>query len=241
VLDGGAADDTLLGAEGDDTMYGGSGKDALSGGAGADALYGGSGTDSFSSGLGADQFYGGAGNDTAKYTKATVGFVLSLVNAALNTGAAEGDVLTSVENVTAGSGNDTITGDGVRNILTGGDGDDRLDGGLGQDQLIGGNGSDSFVFSAVSPTSFYAIDDFASGTDHLALSAAVFTTIGATLDAGEFRISGTGARDANDFLFYRQTDGTLFYDADGSGAGSMVQIARLGAGTALAFADLTLF
>ena len=49
---------------------------------------------------------------------------------------------TQIENIFAGDGNDTLTGNNSRNVLTGGRGDDILNGGSGQDTLIGGEGSD---------------------------------------------------------------------------------------------------
>jgi hypothetical protein len=47
-----------------------------------------------------------------------------------------------VENVTGGSGDDTITGSAEANVLNGGAGKDTLSGGLGNDTLIGGDGDD---------------------------------------------------------------------------------------------------
>lgn len=47
-----------------------------------------------------------------------------------------------IENATGGSGNDTLTGNGVANVLNGGAGNDALGGGSGNDTLVGGTGND---------------------------------------------------------------------------------------------------
>lgn len=47
-----------------------------------------------------------------------------------------------IENATGGSGNDTLTGNGVANVLNGGAGNDTLSGGSGNDTLVGGTGND---------------------------------------------------------------------------------------------------
>ena len=52
--------------------------------------------------------------------------------------------IAGIENVTGGSGNDTLTGDGLVNNLNGGAGNDTLDGGLGNDTLVGGQGDDTY-------------------------------------------------------------------------------------------------
>jgi hypothetical protein len=55
---------TLLGGNGNDSIYGGSGNDSIDGGAGNDLLYGNNGNDLITGGTGADSMSGGAGNDS---------------------------------------------------------------------------------------------------------------------------------------------------------------------------------
>jgi serralysin len=62
-----------------------------------------------------------------------------------NLGIAYGTV---IENVTAGSGGDTITGNGVANTILGRQGDDSIDGGAGDDYLRGDEGDDRLVGGA---------------------------------------------------------------------------------------------
>jgi hypothetical protein len=49
----------------------------------------------------------------------------------------------------------------------------------------------------------------------------------------------TAAADANDYVNYNTTTGAVYYDADANGAGTSVEIALLGVGTALTAADFT--
>lgn len=81
---------------------------------------------------------GGAGSDTISYA----GFT-DPVSVNLATGVNNGcDNLTSFENVTGGSGDDILVGDGGANVINGGDGNDVISGGGGADTLNGGNGDD---------------------------------------------------------------------------------------------------
>lgn len=54
-------------------------------------------------------------------------------------------IVNIIENAVGGSGNDTISGNDVRNILTGNDGDDILYGLNGNDVLYGGAGNDTLI------------------------------------------------------------------------------------------------
>jgi hypothetical protein len=56
----------------------------------------------------------------------------------------------TIENGTAGGGNDRVTGNGVANKIDGGAGNDTLTGGSGYDRLEGGAGTDLAIFSGAS-------------------------------------------------------------------------------------------
>lgn len=62
-LFGDLGDNSLFGADGNDTLNGRGGADRLHGGAGDDVMYGGDGDDTITGNGGADDLYGGAGND----------------------------------------------------------------------------------------------------------------------------------------------------------------------------------
>lgn len=105
----------------------------------------------FNPGLGL--FGGGdAGSDTLSYAGSTAS-----VSVDLGLGTASGFVANTIlsalfginfaiqgfENVTGGSGDDTLTGDGNANVLSGGDGFDTINGGAGADVLTGGQFGDT--------------------------------------------------------------------------------------------------
>jgi len=120
-------------------------------------------------------------------------------------------------------GNDTLYGEADSDTLSGGKGNDSLDGGTLGDLMIGGGGNDDFVFStAIGTLNIDTIKDFAHGHDTIVLGPDVFGAIGPAVTKGMFITvkSGHCAADANEVLIYNQTNGTLWYDADGSGSSS---------------------
>src|SRR5262249_62275610 len=68
---------------------------------------------------------------------------VSLKDRTATGGAAEGDTLDSIENLTGSDYADTLLGDGGDNVLSGGNGDNTLNGYGGDDTLIGGNDTDT--------------------------------------------------------------------------------------------------
>ena len=96
------------GLNGDDTLFGRGGNDVLWGHGGNDHLVGGSGT------------------DLAYYVDATQSVVVDLPGR-IALGAEIGtDTLSSIEDVTTGSGNDAVAGNGATNVLDGGAGIDTV-------------------------------------------------------------------------------------------------------------------
>ena len=150
VISGLKGDDRLYGDEGKDTLYGGDDDDQLYGGAGNDLLYGGKGDDTIFGVSGVDTIDGGTGVDTVWFTnvQSPLSLTLNGANAAdvhvstILGGSSIGSVA-NVENVVGGNGNDTIAGDGNRNLISGGNGNDTLSGGGGDDQLLGSTGNDT--------------------------------------------------------------------------------------------------
>ena len=127
----------IIGSPFDDVLIGQTGaSDPISGGAGNDVLSGQGGT-------GADSLYGGAGLDSASYADQTVGLVINLLGTPGSGGSAAGDRLYEIEDLTGGSGGDTITGSNAKETLHGSIGNDILNGGLDADTLDGGPGADT--------------------------------------------------------------------------------------------------
>nr|WP_301287270.1 calcium-binding protein [Sphingobium sp. OAS761] len=126
------------------------------------------------------------------------------------------------------SGNDRLEGNADADMLygglgddelKGGDGADLLDGGLGKDKMTGGAGADIFRFSsAIGSGNIDAIADFSQADDSIALSASIFTQVGAigALDPAAFH-AGSVALDAQDRILFNQVESRLYYDADGNG------------------------
>jgi Ca2+-binding RTX toxin-like protein len=166
------------------------------------------------------------------------------------------------DSLTGTAGNDTINGLAGNDTLSGLAGDDRLQGGAGADSLVGGNGNDSlsgqagidrlqggagndaFVFDALGSENRDIVLDFASGVDKLLMEDSVMTAIGATgnFAAGDARFwaaaGATAGHDASDRIIYNSTNGDLYYDADGSGAGATRFLGNISGHPTLAATDI---
>jgi Ca2+-binding RTX toxin-like protein len=125
--------------------------------------------------------------------------------------------------------------------LMGGAGSDLLDGGLAADRLTGGAGEDSFRFStALGGGNVDRITDFNVAQDTILLDNLIFAALGANgaLALGAFFKSAAGvAQDADDRIIYDTDNGSLLYDADGTGQTAAIQFAQLGTNLALSALD----
>ena len=165
------------------------------------------------------------------------------------TGGGTGQVFTGTsasETITGGAGDDTLQGLGSADSLVGGGGNDWLEGGTGQDRLNGGTGADRFVFKdPLASVNWDYVNDFVSGTDKLVFDDAIFTSLGGpgSFAAGDERfVAAPGARygvEPDDRLMYDTGTGKLYYDPDGSGAGSAYIVGVLQGAPALAATDIT--
>lgn len=145
-------------------VLGGSGNDTLTGSdpspfvpdpnaiiTGENVLNGGSGDDTLDGGGGPDVLIGGPGTDTVTYANRTESVTATIDGTANDGGDSDlnpvslrrDSIEPDVENLTGGSGNDTLKGSDAVNTLTGGGGDDSLDGGGANDTLSGGSGNDN--------------------------------------------------------------------------------------------------
>ena len=134
------------------------------------------------------------------------------------TGGATNDV------IVGGDGNDTLSGAGGADVLVGHGGADTLVGGLGNDVLIGGAGSDVYRFDTTphSTNNVDSISGFVPGSDTIELENSIFSGIGGSLSAAEFRAAAgaTTATTAGQRIIYNTTTGDLYWDADGNAGGS---------------------
>jgi len=131
--------------------------------------------------------------------------------------------------------NDTLIGGGGRDTLLGGDGNDFLAGGPGLDKLTGGAGSDTFRFGGTTETD--RITDFVSGTDRIELDSKIFKTL--TVGALGSAVFGTSAT-SDTRLIYDQSQGALYYDADGSGRIAPILIGSFDNQAALVVGDISI-
>jgi Ca2+-binding RTX toxin-like protein len=238
----------LTGNEIANAIYGNEGANMLSGGGGNDTLVGNGGNDVLIGGTGIDTSYGGAGDDyyfvdnAADVVIETAGQGSDRVFASASyTLAAGAEVEMLTTDWHAGTDAINLTGNEIANTLYGNEGANILNGGGGSDTLVGNGGADSFAFTtALGANNVDTIFDFASGTDKIALDDAVFTAIGGlgTLNPNAF-FAGTAAHDADDRIIYDQATGSLYYDADGNGAGAAILFATLANHQAVAASDFT--
>jgi Ca2+-binding RTX toxin-like protein len=140
-----AEGDTLAGIE---NVTGSAFDDVLTGDAGANVLDGGNGNDLLTGNAGADVLLGGSGTDTASYTGSTSGVVIDLATGIGLGGDAQGDTLSSIENILGSDFADDLTGDGSNNVIAGRDGNDAIAGGGGSDTLDAGDGDDTLIGGA---------------------------------------------------------------------------------------------
>lgn len=154
TLDGGIGTDLLVGGGGTDTLIGGLGNDWLDGGEGYDSAAGGEGDDVYAFRLATNNQIDtvieldGEGTDLLSFASVTTAVSVNLENTTLGSMARRiiqvgvGGSAANLENVTGGSGNDTLVGNAAANVLIGGDGNDTLRGGGGIDYVVGGLGND---------------------------------------------------------------------------------------------------
>ncbi|MBL1209203.1 MAG: calcium-binding protein, partial [Geminocystis sp. GBBB08] len=135
------------------------------------------------------------------------------------------------------SGTNLLTGDDGNDLHYGGSGNDTLYGGNGNDILNGGTGLDSFLFNSTSEK-VDRITDFNVTDDTILISSSGFGGLGVgTLISTQFTI-GSSATTLDHRFFYNSSNGRLFFDVDGSGATSAVQIAILNTGLAMTNDDI---
>jgi hypothetical protein len=162
-VDGGYGSDVLVGGELPETLRGGPGDDEIQGRGGGDVIWSGGGADVVDAGEGddgvlvqdtiedqygtlllppePDRVDGGPGGDSVAYGGDDRHVEVDLATGAAG-GAAAGDALAGVENLTGGFGPASFAGDDGPNRLVAGTTDSRLAGREGDDDLVGRGGRD---------------------------------------------------------------------------------------------------
>jgi Ca2+-binding RTX toxin-like protein len=127
-----------------ENVTGGSANDSLFGSSAANVLSGGDGDDLLDGAAGADLLAGGSGFDTADYSSRSTPVTVTFDETENDGTAGESDnVLTDIERVNGGGGNDTLVGDQRANEFHGNGGDDTLSGNGGIDLLFGEGDNDT--------------------------------------------------------------------------------------------------
>ncbi len=149
---GGTGNDVLTGNSLNNIINGGNGNNTITGAGGNDTLTGGTGADVFvfdtDNPLGRDVVNGGTGTDRLDFSGSSTGVTVNLGTTTIDQTVNSNLILrlsANLENITGGSGDDTLTGSTAANTLLGGDGNDTLNGGTGNDTLNGGAGNDRVV------------------------------------------------------------------------------------------------
>lgn len=234
----GSADIDATGNALKNTLTGNNGSNWLDGGLAADKLIGGLGDDTYVVDLTTSNRLEdklteatGAGNDTlilrggnaaqTTFASLTLGANLEVLDAS--------DTANTLLNLKGNGLNNTLVGNDANNALSGGAGNDTLIGGIGSDTLTGGAGADIFCFNGAPMVGGRdLVKDFTHGLDSLQFDDSIFTTLSVGSLANSQFVTGASAIDADDFIVYNSSNGILYYDSDGSGAGSAVEIALLG-------------
>jgi Ca2+-binding RTX toxin-like protein len=220
-LTGNAANNQVIGNNGDNTLNGGGGN--------SDQLTGRGGNDTYivnAAGVTITE-NGGQGIDTVR----------SSVTYTLTAGADVEQLRTNDDNGTAAI---NLTGNANGNVVTGNNGNNILNGGDGRDDLVGRSGQDQFLFNTAlnAATNSDRILDFNVADDTIQLENAVFSAFAAGgLAAERFFVIGTGTQDASDNILHDRTTGALFYDSDGVGGAAAIQFAEVTPGLVLTNLD----
>lgn len=206
----------------------------------ANALIGNAADNILDGGAGIDTLSGGNGNDTY-IANSSYDIVNENANEGIDTVNSSKTYTLSdnVENlVLTGTGTINGYGNALANVITGNSNNNVLSGGGGNDTLEGGAGKDAFVFDSPLTNNLDTIIDFNPVDDTIRLENAIFTRLTklSTLSKAFFNDKGIAA-DLNDYLVYNQSSGQLYYDADGNGAGSAIQIALIANKPVLTYQD----
>jgi beta-glucanase (GH16 family) len=119
--------------------------------------------------------------------------------------------------ITGTNGRNTLKGTALDDTIYGRGGNDLIHGRGGNDTLIGGGGADAFIFDkAPRAGNMDKIVHFARN-DEIRLENSVFKALKSTGHPSASIFQLDWSDDANDYLWYQRSSGTLYYDPDGNG------------------------
>jgi Ca2+-binding RTX toxin-like protein len=208
TVNAGGGNDTLVGPNTANTwMINGANSGTLNGTltfTSFENLSGGTGSDlfSFASGAAVAGFVNGqGGTDTLDYSVYVTGVYVNLLT---GTATGVGGIVSGIENVIGGAGNDILVGDMGNNVLIGGAGRNLLIGGLGADVLVGGPGDDLLIGGTT-----------AFDTNPAALQAVLAEWVSPrdyATRVANLRGTGTGPRLNGNFFLKAQGPGATVFD-----------------------------
>ena len=233
TLVGGAAEHSRVdGGDGNDMLTG----SALNGGAGDDTLEGTTGGE-------AELLTGGTGNDVYINHRTFMGIV-ELSGEGYDT------VYTSVSAVASPNveavvltGSQPIDFDGGTTadatMIIGNSAADRIQGSGGHDTISGGAGADDFrYYSTPNAADSDLISDFEHGVDRMVFYSHFFPGLPEGVLPADRLAFGSTATGPNAQFIYDAGVRTLYWDADGTGAGAAIPIASFAVGATLMASDI---
>lgn len=173
-------------------------------------------------------------NEGTGSVSSSISYILgaNLEKLALSGSADPEDTGNDLGNVLSGnSGANDLYGLAGEDSLPGDLGDDWLAGELGGDTLTGGAGKDMFIFDVLETSAHRdTIKDFEQGIAEILISRSAFSaftgSVADALSANAF-VVGVAATTAAHHIVYNNATGALYYDPDGVGGQSHIQIALL--------------
>jgi Ca2+-binding RTX toxin-like protein len=179
-----------------------SGDDTLIGGSGAQTFYGGAGNDTLTGNIDGDYLDGEGGINLADYSGRSSNLVINLAaasnNAYVSGATTPADTLSNIQNITTGSGADTISGNSSDNIVHAGSANDIINGGEGNDTLFGEEGNDTFVGGEGDDTLIGGTSTVAdSGIDTADYSGTLYFGVNVDLSSG----TASGSTIGSDLLY----------------------------------------
>ncbi len=196
-------------------------------------MWGFGGNDSLTSNASFAYIYGGQGSDQAYYMGSGNSWIYGGGGADYLYGGNQND------RIFGGGGNDRIWGFDGNDKLKGGGGNDWMWGGLGKDTIWTGSGRDHVGFDSLPDGKPDRIKDFSPKKDFLNFVPSAYT-VGLGLDTlpkSQFRY-GKKAKDDDDHFGYDKKTGIVWYDPDGKGGESQMDVVKLDKGLSLTHVNI---